>query len=671
MKRISVVCGFLLIIIVIFNVCINSSQITIEKSSNHIELSIREQKFKDLYQKVKANMNSREVTEFKKLASTLEEELNKQYIEYDMNSDANMLITAKEFKKRIEKLGLIYKIANEFEKDISNTKETRKKAKENKNKCIERVTNELLNICEFPNWNPKHYLDTAEIAYGVSIGYNWFFDELSDKNKETIEKALLEKALISSVTKERDEIFYKRENNWNQVCNSGIGIAAIVLLNTNYSIEEYEIKDVEVLEEINLDNKKATSKELAQAIIRRSIEGLELSKRQLEPNGGYLEGVEYWAYGTNYMIWFLSSLYQTYSTDFEFLNDQILEDTILFPIYITGKNSEKAKVFNYSDSNENIPEISCCLWLSEYYMNEDSNKEYLSYMSNWYAYKYRENFSVYEILLYDNTYGFENKTNEEIEKEIKLYNIPEDNVYNGQEVALLRTDFTNDEGIFVGIKGGDNQASHGDLDNGTIVLDALGVRWIEDLGPADYNLSGYWKEERWNYYPKRAEAHSTLSINPKDENKIGDQNVTAFSEIIENDFSDKLSYVKLDLSNIIDNNKNAKIERVLELNKESREVTITDTLENLESQEIYSFFNIAEGVSITLNENGKIATLEKENKKIEMILESSNDNLKFEVMQKKSLNSQVQNVSESKTKGNKIGIKINNTQEIKITFKIR
>ena len=362
MKRIFIVFILVLIVIAIFNICEyikeSNSQVSmkkLQKSINQIELIIDEQKFKELYRKVKDNQNSKEVIEFKKVVNTLEEELNKQYIEYRVDAGGRMLDTAKEFKKRIETLGLIYKIANEFEKDTSNTNEIREEVNKTKIKCIERAKKELLNVCKFTDWHPEHYLDTAEIACGVSIGYNWFFEELSDEEKRTIEKALLEKALISSVSEERNEIFYDRKNNWNQVCNSGIGIAAITMLNTNYSIEDYEIVDKEILKNMNTQIKKLTSKELAQAIIIRSINGLELSKKQLEPNGGYIEGVQYWEYGNNYMISFLSSLYQTYGTDFDFLKDEKLEKTILFPIYITGKSYECAKVFNYSDSEDDIP----------------------------------------------------------------------------------------------------------------------------------------------------------------------------------------------------------------------------------------------------------------------------------------------------------------------------
>lgn len=81
-------------------------------------------------------------------------------------------------------------------------------------------------------------------------------------------------------------------------------------------------------------------------------------------------------------------------------------------------------------------------------------------------------------------------------------------MFNGSAGIVTMRSSWNPESSFVGIHAGDNQASHGDLDIGTFVIDALGERWAIDLGMDNYNLPGYFdkKSNRWNYYRKRAEA---------------------------------------------------------------------------------------------------------------------------------------------------------------------
>ncbi|MGN6641725.1 MAG: heparinase II/III domain-containing protein, partial [Verrucomicrobiota bacterium] len=79
----------------------------------------------------------------------------------------------------------------------------------------------------------------------------------------------------------------------------------------------------------------------------------------------------------------------------------------------------------------------------------------------------------------------------------------------------LRSGWQDRDATFVGFKAGEIGSSHGHLDGGNFVLEALGVRWAYDIGGDDYALPGYFsKPQRWTYYRLRAEGHNTLVINP-------------------------------------------------------------------------------------------------------------------------------------------------------------
>jgi hypothetical protein len=94
---------------------------------------------------------------------------------------------------------------------------------------------------------------------------------------------------------------------------------------------------------------------------------------------------------------------------------------------------------------------------------------------------------------------------------------------------VLRNDWDNSKALFVGFKAGDNKANHSHLDLGSFVFDAAGARWAIDLGADNYNLPGYFGNQRWNYYRLRAEGQNTLVINP---GEGPDQNPSARTQII-------------------------------------------------------------------------------------------------------------------------------------------
>jgi hypothetical protein len=107
--------------------------------------------------------------------------------------------------------------------------------------------------------------------------------------------------------------------------------------------------------------------------------------------------------------------------------------------------------------------------------------------------------------------------------------LPLDEYFRGVEVATFRSAWEDRNALFVGFKAGDNKANHSNLDLGSFVLDALGQRWVVDLGADNYNLPGYSGGRRWQYYRMRAEGHNTLVIDPGPE---PDQDPKAATRIV-------------------------------------------------------------------------------------------------------------------------------------------
>ena len=115
------------------------------------------------------------------------------------------------------------------------------------------------------------------------------------------------------------------------------------------------------------------------------------------------------------------------------------------------------------------------------------------------------------------------------------------------EIAVFRSAWDDPEALFVGLKAGYNQVNHGHLDLGSFELDALGVRWVRDLGSDNYNLPGYWDGKRdgrrWSYYRLNSKSHSVPLLNGEDQDPLATSKFTKFQ-------TEKSSaFVLIDLTN--------------------------------------------------------------------------------------------------------------------------
>jgi hypothetical protein len=113
----------------------------------------------------------------------------------------------------------------------------------------------------------------------------------------------------------------------------------------------------------------------------------------------------------------------------------------------------------------------------------------------------------------------------------------------------MRSAWNDPKAWFVGFKAGDNKANHSNLDLGSFVLDALGKRWIFDLGADNYNMPGYFSTgangRRWEYYRMRAEGHNTIVLNP---GLKADQNPLAAAKIVKFGANERTAFAVADLT---------------------------------------------------------------------------------------------------------------------------
>ena len=79
---------------------------------------------------------------------------------------------------------------------------------------------------DFPDWNPRHFLDTAEMTHAFAIGYDWGYDAWSPEQRSRLRKAIVEMGFQPALKLYRPGTGWtKARHNWNQVCNGGMTLS--------------------------------------------------------------------------------------------------------------------------------------------------------------------------------------------------------------------------------------------------------------------------------------------------------------------------------------------------------------------------------------------------------------------------------------------------------------
>lgn len=406
--------------------------------------------------------------------------LNEPASRYEIPDGRRLLATSRRVLGRIYTLALLYRLDGD-------------------ERYVERAWKELEAAVNFKDWNPSHFLDTAEMTHAFAIAYDWLYDSWNAEQRALLRSSMLDKGLLPALQAYRREKPYgswmHSRHNWNQVCNGGIGMGALALGD--------EIP------------------ELAGEFLYAALKSIQLPMKEFAPDGAWNEGPGYWNYATSYNVVFLAALESALGTDFGLSKMPGFAETGQFPIYLTGP---LGRTFNYADGGDSTIRAPQMSWLAQKF-HRPAYAEYEITVASPHA---------LDLLWYENPSG-----------PSAIRSLPLDKYFRGVEVATFRSGWEGRDALFVGLKGGDNKANHSNLDLGSFVLDALGVRWAVDAGADNYNMPGYFGEQRWTYYRLRAEGQNTLIINP---GKDADQDPRAFAPILRFDSKAQNAFAIADLT---------------------------------------------------------------------------------------------------------------------------
>lgn len=472
-----------------------------------------------------------------------------------------LLAVSREFMRRVLLWGYAYRMSGD-------------------EKYARRGIQEMLNVCEFSDWNHKHFLDSGEMTAAMSIGYDWFFNILSDEEKAAVEKAIHKKGLLPSMDSTYNG-WLKRENNWNQVCNGSMVLGALAV-NERYP-------------------------DLAKDIIERSVESIKIPMGKYAPDGAYPEGYMYWGYGTTYNLLMLDALESYYGTDFglskspgflktgDFLCHMVLGDGWAFN-YGDSENKGRMNpgVFWFAEKN-NDPSI---LWSEKHFLEK----------------KGVENSSRFATMIM--IWGASIRWDDVQTPASRLWATKDATV----PVALMRTDWNFGKGQSAAFKGGTAQSGHPHLDAGSFLYTDGETRWAIDLGPQNYNsldVAGIdqWNKgpdsERWKVFRYNNMAHNTLTFDGQIQNALGHARITNYG------IEDGCFHATADLSDIYSHQMESVI-RTVSLNEDGS-LTVTDMMKTSDAPRKLRW-NMATTATpeikgkeeIVLNQDGKTLSVKME-----------------------------------------------------------
>lgn len=370
-------------------------------------------------------------------------------------------------------------------------------------KFLNRAEKEMLTVAAFADWNPSHFLDTAEMTAALALGYDWLYADLSPATRATVREAIIEKGLKPGIALE-GRGWQRSTMNWNQVCFGGLSLGALAIA------DEAPV--------------------VAAALLKQARDNNHFGMEPYAPDGVYPEGPGYFNYGTGYEVLLISALESALGTDWNLPAAPGFWAAAAAQMQLTGPTG---RPFNFSDGPKGEPIYQPWLF--------------------WFAQKLNQPSLVYfqqqrlaEELADSRSTGKDERALPWLAKwlpqlpaTIPAPALPLHWSAGGKNpVGVFRASWTDTNALYLAFKGGAASNNHGHMDAGTFVLDAQGVRWGWDLGSQDYYSieSNGWAlfdpkqgSDRWHVYRLNNFSHSTLTLGGRLHNAAGRAEITAFA----------------------------------------------------------------------------------------------------------------------------------------------
>lgn len=409
---------------------------------------------------IKENQEAKELAKF--LKNRADSLITLPQIPYEMNKYGNMLYTSRAYVERLGTLALAYRLYGE-------------------KKYLHTAEQTLQWVCNYPDWDSKHYLDTAEMTTAVAIAYDWLYTALPASTKKIVKKSIYKNAItrvLQEYKKGGPGSWAKRETNWNVVCNTGMVLGALAVA------EDYPQE--------------------ARTILENATRFMPNCLKHFAPDGVCYEGPSYWEYTASYLSLYLKAVSDNGGDKGKIGQLPGIEHTAL---YYKRTLSPSGRIFNFANAHEEPLNTPAFFLFSKLYHQPEVGEWYRREIQKTIR-KQQPLHQLFYLSLpwYDNTHPN------------PLAALPKLEVYHNSinDIIVVNGKRNVQGSIFLTAKGGEPMQTHQQMDCGTFVLESEGVRWTDDLGSDDYNLPGFWDYkpggQRWKYFRNNNLSHNTISI---------------------------------------------------------------------------------------------------------------------------------------------------------------
>ena len=439
-------------------------------------------------------------------------------------------------------------------------------------KWLDRAWQEMDAVVRFKDWNPSHYLDTAEMMHALGIGYDWFYNDLTAVQRKAIREGLWQQGLRLSyaaylgLDAEGQQGWRRVTNNWNFVCNGGTSLAAMA-----------------VLDEM--------PKECSE-ILHLAYQYIQIPIHHFEPDGAWWEGVGYWGYSMQYFLAYLRGLETAFGSDFGFV--EALKGTGFelagdFPVYLV---SPLGGIYNFADSGSGRGSYQH--WGFFFLADRFRNPLYQHFQEQ------HTRGSLLDILHYRPS-----------ESDLAIQDVKLDKYFRKTEVATMRSSWTDRNALFVGIKCGRNGIAHAHQDLGSFIFYGLGEKWLVDLGTERQTYLAHQHHlPKWHFYRIREEGHSTLVFDP---GKKYCQDSKGESKIVRFESSPKEAFAIADLTHAYRRHAQS-VKRGYRLFDHRRAFLVQDEIKGKKPADLWWFAHGAAGTTFARSDSGQRVALERNGK---------------------------------------------------------
>ncbi|GAA5928825.1 hypothetical protein JCM1841_003582 [Sporobolomyces salmonicolor] len=334
------------------------------------------------------------------------------------------------------------------------------------------------------NWNSVHFLDLAEFTEAFALAYDWLYDAWTADQRTAIMWSIINlglkyghNAYYDASGAGADYSWWTAvDGNWNCVCNKGLTMGALAIANEDPT-------------------------GIAAAILNQTVPNAQAHcSFAPSPEGTWSETANYWYFGTYSHVEMAASLLSATGSTQNMLDaNPGMKLSAIYHMYVTGMQG----LFNYGDCGPN---------------------KYTATANGLMFYGAQYNIPMYTL--------FQRDRGDAPEPMAMLYYDPQVSGDWWDGLALdrhfsnttdgwfsSRSSWTDSDGMYIAMKAGQltGHQTHGDLDAGDFVLDAMGQRWAGELGSANYLANGYFTSEdqdaqRWTYYRKATPGQNTLTV---------------------------------------------------------------------------------------------------------------------------------------------------------------